>query len=193
MPAPPDTTGRQEREAHWQSLMRSAQDGDGGAYARLLTELLPLLRGIVRRKWQNRQDVEDIVQEIIISLHSVRHTYDPSRPFVPWLMTIAYRRIADAGRQRASHAGKEILTDTVPETFEGQPTKSGQEHSDDRDTVKQAMSVLSNGQREAIELVKIKELTLEEASAVCGKSVVSLKVSVHRALKAMRAHLERKN
>lgn len=55
------------------------------------------------------------------------------------------------------------------------------------------MAELPNGQREALELMKIQGLSLQEASAVTGKSVTSLKVSVHRAVKAMRKMLDRES
>lgn len=54
--------------------MRAAQDGDSRAYERLLSELLPLLRAVVANRWRSRQDVEDIVQDVVLSLHAVRHT-----------------------------------------------------------------------------------------------------------------------
>ncbi len=173
--------------------MRDAQDGDRAAYARLLSEMLPVLRGVVSRKWRQTQDVEDIVQEVLISIHAVRHTYDPNRPFMPWLMTITARRIVDAARSAGSRSRHETLVDEIPETFQDEVAKIGQEHSDDQEAVRMALSVLPDGQREAVDLVKLKGLTLQEAAAASGKSVVSLKVSVHRALKAMRAQLERKS
>src|SRR3546814_19345714 len=80
--------------------MRSAQDGDRTAYARLLGEVSPLLRQIVRRRYCFLQpsDLEDIVQEILLSLHVARATYAPQRPFLPWLMSIARPRMAIGAR-----------------------------------------------------------------------------------------------
>lgn len=183
---------RQAREEQWRALMRAAQDGDNAAYSRLLSELLPLLRGFVRRKWRSQQDVEDIVQDILMSLHSVRHTYDPGRPFMPWLMTISVRRIADAARRLSARAVNETTVDIMPETFAGAETKNAQDTSDDQEAVRMAMATLPDGQRQAIELMKLQGLSLQEASAQTGKSVASLKVTVHRAVKAMRQVLERK-
>jgi DNA-directed RNA polymerase specialized sigma24 family protein len=54
------------------------------------------------------------------------------------------------------------------------------------------MLTLPDGQPEAIELLKIQGLSLQEASQITGKSVASLKVAVHRAIRAMREALERK-
>jgi len=183
---------RQAREELWRALMRAAQDGNHGAYTRLLSDLLPMLRGFVRKKWRNQQDVEDIVQDILMSLHSVRHTYDPGRPFMPWLITISTRRIADAARRVSARAVHETTVDIMPETFAGDETKSFEQVSDDEGAVRSVLLTLPEGQRQAIELMKLQGLSLQEASAQTGKSVASLKVTVHRAVKAMRQALERK-
>jgi len=184
--ASPNAASNDTREAQWRALMRAAQDGDNAAYSRLLSELLPMLRGVVRKKWRNQQDVEDIVQDILLSLHSVRHTYDPSRPFLPWIMTISARRIADAARRIYSRAANETTVDVLPETFSGEETKSFEQVSDDQDSIRAALTNLPAGQRQAIELMKLQGLSLQEASEKTGKSVASLKVTVHRAVKAMR-------
>lgn len=180
------------RDAQWRAQMRAAQDGDQSAYGALLAEMLPMLRLFVRRKWGNVQDVDDIVQDILLSLHAVRHTFDPSRPFLPWLLTIAYRRIADAARRSSSRSSYETTVDVMPETFAGGEPKSGQERSDDQAAIQQSLADLTTGQREAIELVKVQGLSLKEASAVTGKSVASLKVNIHRAVKALRRSISTK-
>ena len=181
------------REQRWQALMRAAQDGDNVAYARLLSEILPMLRRVVANKWPSAPDVEDVVQEILLSVHSVRHTYDPGRPFMPWLMTITTRRVFDAARRRTTRSANETTVDVMPETFLGDGAKTEQEISDDQETICRAVAQLPDGQREAVELMKLQGLSLHEASAVTGKSVASLKVSVHRAIKTMREMLERKS
>ena len=86
--------------------MGAAQDGDAAAYATLLGELLPLLRIAVRRQrpYLQAADIEDIVQEALISLHAVRATYDPARPFLPWLGAIVRHRMADGARKYARRA-----------------------------------------------------------------------------------------
>lgn len=184
---------RIEREERWRAFMRSAQDGNRAAYAKLLSELLPMLRGLVHQRWPNIHDDEDIVQEILVSLHTVRHTYDRNRPFMPWILTIANRRIADAARRRYAKNAWETTVETMPETFPFGEPKTGQEASDEQEALRKALALLPVGQREAIKLLKIKGLSLEEASQITGKSVASLKVSVHRAIKSMRQALDREN
>ncbi len=179
-----------DRERRWRALMASAQDGDHAAYGELLSDLFPVLRRFVKRRWPNAHDTEDVVQEILVSIHTVRQTYDRGRPFTPWLMTIAARRVADAARSRYARAN-ETTVDVLPETFQGDSAKTEQEERDDQETLRRVMAILPAAQRQAIELIKIQGLTLDEASRVTGKSVGSLKVGIHRAVKAMRQALER--
>jgi RNA polymerase sigma-70 factor (ECF subfamily) len=166
--------------------MEAAQDGDQAAYASLLREIMPLLRERVRRVWRTSQDVDDIVQDVLLSLHAVRHTYDPTRPFVPWLLSIARRRIADAARRSSRRWRHETIADVLPETLPEAGAKIEQEARDDRAVIQQAVAGLTPGQREAIEMIKLQGLSLKEASALSGRSVSSLKLHVHRALKTLR-------
>lgn len=147
---------------------------------------MPLLRQQVRRTWRSPQDADDIVQDVLLSLHAVRHTYDPARPFVPWLLSITRRRIADAAQRSSIRFRREIAADVLPETFSGDRAKIEQETRDAQASIRQALAGLTTEQREAVELLKVQGLSLKEASAVTGRSVASLKAHVHRALKALR-------
>jgi RNA polymerase sigma-70 factor (ECF subfamily) len=191
--APQSDNARGASEIRWQLLMRAAQDGDNVAYAQLLSEILPLLRRAVAHKWPAAPDVEDVVQEILLSIHTVRHTYDPARPFMPWLMTIAIRRTIDGARRQKSRSANETTMDIMPETFSGDDTKSEQEIADDQDAIRRALAHLPEGQREAVQLMKLQGLSLREASAATGKSVSSLKVSVHRAIRTLREVMKRES
>ena len=92
------------------SLMKAAQAGDARAYARLLSDIAPRLRRVVRgqRRALKVEDVEDLVQDILLSLHAVRASYDPQRPFMPWLLAIARNRLADGSRRYARRAAHEV-------------------------------------------------------------------------------------
>src|SRR5215831_3928717 len=172
-------------------LMRSAQDGDGSAYAALLREITPWLRQMMRhqRPFLQPQDIEDLVQDVLLSLHAVRATYDPKRPFLPWLAAIARNRLADGARRYARRAANEVVSDRLPETFPGEETNTLVDRYGDSEALAQAMADLPPGQRQAIELVKLRELSLKEASAVSGMSVGALKVAVHRGIAALRRAL----
>ncbi|HEY0274536.1 MAG TPA: sigma factor, partial [Paenirhodobacter sp.] len=91
----------------WSILMAHGQRGDADAYRRLLEDLTPWLRLYVRRWFRDDRDVEDCVQEILLTIHAIRRTYDPARPFGPWLVGIARRRVADRLRKTLRTYGHE--------------------------------------------------------------------------------------
>jgi len=51
--------------------------------------------------------------------------------------------------------------------------------------------VLPPGQRQAVELLKLRELSLKEASALTGLSIGALKLATHRAMVSLRRTLRR--
>jgi RNA polymerase sigma factor (sigma-70 family) len=184
--------GGLDQDRLWAEAMASAQGGDRAAYRRLLTEIAPYLRIIAAQRHRDLRDVEDSVQDILLTVHSIRHTYDPSRPFKPWLVTIARRRIVDRLRSNRRTLLREVEFSAEHETFAAEETNTYEAQSDRR-MVHEALEALPSSQREAVRLLKIEEKSLKEASAATGMTVAALKVSTHRAIKALRRILERKN
>ena len=172
-------------------LMRSAQDGDGAAYVQLLREITPLLRNVIRRqrRFLQPQDIEDLVQDVLLSVHSVRATYDPERLFLPWLLGITHNRLAYVARRYFRRAANEDLVETLPEAFPDESAGQNTEVYGDPNALKQAIERLAPGEREAIEMLKLREMSLKEASAASGKSIGALKISVHRAVASLRKAL----
>ena len=182
---------RSEQDERLAALMRSAQDGDRPAYAALLGEIAVLARQMVRRRFAflQPQDIEDLVQDILLSVHAARSTYDPARPFLPWLTAIARNRMADGARRYARRTANELASDREPETFPASGANMPQDRYGDAEALAQAMADLPPRQRRAIELIKLREMSLKEASAVSGMSVGALKVAVHRGIAALRRAL----
>lgn len=180
-----------EQERRLATLMRAAQSGDKPAYTALLFALVPLVQVAVRRRFGflQPQDVDDLVQDILLSLHAARATYDPARPFLPWLMAVARNRMADGARRHARRAAYEVTTGQPPETFPADDANMSANGYGDAEALAQALTKLSQGQRQAIELTKLRELSLKEAAAATGTSVGALKVSVHRGILALRKAL----
>jgi len=176
-------------DRHWSDLMARAQDGDQTAYSELLMQLLPVLRVIVRRQHRSREQAEDVVQDVLLTIHRVRHTYDPKRSFRAWAFTIARRRSIDAIRKSGRRAKHEEGAEQ--QVIEIAPAPEAEENpfAEFEPGLAEAVADLPPGQRQAIELVKLKELSLAEAAEQSGVSAGALKVSIHRAMKTLRARL----
>lgn len=177
----------------WGALMARAQDGDKIAYRVLLNDIAPYLRAIAGRYLGRGEDAEDAVQEILMIVHDIRHTYEPGRPFKPWLGTIATRRCIDLLRRRLRRIEHELLA--VEQFGHVQDASPGPEENANRaqqaTTVRNAVADLSPRQREAVGLVHLKDMSLYEASIHSKQSVGSIKVACHRALKALKHALDK--
>jgi RNA polymerase sigma-70 factor (ECF subfamily) len=180
-------TGSVTRDVDWSILMARAQEGDRTAYHRLLQEITPYLRSLAARRHRDANDMEDAVQDVLLTVHSIRQTYDPSRPFAPWLVAIANRRFIDRLRRGGRTRDREIPLTAEHETFCGPPANL--EESPDRHELEGAVNNLPPAQQQAIRLLKLKEMSLKEAAMVSGMSITSLKVNAHRALKSLRKML----
>lgn len=189
-----EPAGGSESFREWGRLMARAQAGDDHAYTTLLRALALFLRGLAARHLgAGGADVEDVVQEILLSVHAIRHTYDPARPFGPWLITIARRRLVDALRRRS----RRLLREVKLEDGAADPECDGADPSIlagrvvDIAEVRRVVSGLPPRQREAIRLLHLQEMSLREAAAASGQSEGALKVASHRALKLLRKLMSR--
>ena len=92
-------------EADWSVLMARGQQGDAASYRRLLQGITPYLRALAHRFGLSGPDLEDAVQDVLLTVHSIRHTYDQTRPFAPWLTAVARHRLLHRAGQRGRGAG----------------------------------------------------------------------------------------
>jgi RNA polymerase sigma factor (sigma-70 family) len=184
LPLPAPLAGRpragmsEADESGWGALMAAAQSGNGGAYRRLLGEVRAwLVRYFARRLPPSL--VDDAAQDTLIAIHEKRHTYDPSRPFRPWLTAIARYKWIDRLRAMGRQATEPLPDDIAQPDHESAVTSAT--------VLRQLLAELKPAQAEAIRLVKIEGLSVEEASARTGQSASLVKVNIHRGLARLAA------
>jgi RNA polymerase sigma-70 factor (ECF subfamily) len=179
--------GDERASREWSDLMARAQDGDRRAYRALLEDVSPYLRALAARCFKEPSDIEDSVQDILLTIHAVRHVYDPCRPFGPWLVAIAHRRIIDRLRRQMRVRTREIELTAAHETFSSNPANILLDGTvADEVALHKAIDHLPPDQGEAIRLLKLKEMSLKQAALASGRSVSALKVATHRAIKSLR-------
>jgi len=176
----------QDRETALRPLMIAACDGNQQAYVTLLSEMAKLLRGFFRKRMLSvPDDVEDVVQEVLIAIHNQRHTYDAGQPVTAWVFGIARYKLADFYRRRGSQGNDHVDIDDAAEWL---ATEDHDAHDARRD-VGLLLDELPEKQRDAIRCVKIEGLSIAEAAAQTGQSESSVKVGIHRGLKALAARM----
>ena len=169
-------------EASLARLMAMAQSGDRNAYAALLEACQRWLRRYYARRIGPCQ-LDDLVQDTLLSLHHKRASYDPQRPFLPWLAAIARYRWVDHLR-KVYKADETELEDSFASTSD-EPAISA------RISLGRLLSLLPSAQVAAIEMVKIEGLTVSEAAQATGQSESLIKVNIHRGLKRLTAMIEK--
>jgi RNA polymerase sigma-70 factor (ECF subfamily) len=173
----------------WSALMARAQDGDRTAYRTLLEDIAPYLRSLAARCFKDAGEIEDAVQDVLLTVHAVRHAYDPGRPFGPWLVAIANRRYIDRLRHQTRAKLRDMALAAQALTFAGDAANfapDGSESLPEESVLREAIENLPPDQRQAIKLLKLEELSLKEASVRTGRSVAALKVATHRAIANLR-------
>jgi RNA polymerase sigma-70 factor, ECF subfamily len=176
-------------QSDWSVLMARAQDGDRDAYRSLLRQIEPYVRSLAGRCFNRPADAEDVVQDVLLTVHAVRNTYDPKRPFGPWLVAIANRRIIDRLRRHTRQKSREIELAAEHETFADVAANLDSAMAAEL-ALAGAIEKLPPDQREAIRMLKLKEMSLKEASHASGRSIAALKVATHRAVKNLRRLLK---
>lgn len=168
-------------------LMVRAQGGDRDAYEDLLSRVAGLVRGYVRRRVGDAVWVDDVVQECLMAIHRARHTYDPARPFTPWLYAIAQNRLIDALRQKK----RRLLRELQPDASWAEPgARPRQERDLILQDVRRAVAELPVHQRQVIELLKFEDRSVREVAVELGMSESNVKVTAHRGYRALRRRIE---
>jgi RNA polymerase sigma-70 factor, ECF subfamily len=183
------------RELLWAEAMRAGRRGDAAAYERLLGEIAQALRGVIRgrlvRAGAPAHETEDLVQEVLIGLHTKRHTWDEARPFLPWLHAITRYKLLDAGRsfRREARYRRDVTPAEWENLFEapaGDPDRALVD-------VDRHVNSLPDRQREVVRALAIEGASVRATAEKLRTSEGAIRVTLHRALQrlAAAAHLDR--
>jgi RNA polymerase sigma-70 factor, ECF subfamily len=163
-----------------QSLAVRGLGGEAAAYRAFLAGCAALVRGYLRRRLSEAADVEDLVQETLLAIHTRRDSYDRALPVTAWVHAITKYRLIDHWR-RNGRRGVTVDLDDANDLS----TEPEHEASDARRDVGVLLGHLPPKQRDAIRMVKLEEASVRDAAATLGLSESDVKVSIHRGLKTL--------
>lgn len=171
-------------EARLRALLLQGLAGEADAYYAFLKALSAHLRAFLRRRLSGLPDeIEDLVQDTLLAVHSQRHTYRADQPLTAWVQAIARYKLIDLFRSRA---GREALHDPLDDEL-GLFASSDTEAAQARRDVASLLEQLPDHQRLPIVHTKLEGLSVAEAARATGMSESAVKVGVHRGLKALAA------
>jgi RNA polymerase sigma-70 factor (ECF subfamily) len=164
--------------------MLCAQQGDQRAYEELLRLVAREARSFVGRRIGWADWTEDVVQDVLLTVHRTRHTYDPARPFAPWFYAITNSRLIDVLRSRKRVITREVADE---EAMAAQPAPAGTEGpSDVSEALAQAVAQLPRVQREVVSLLKYEDLSVREVAVRMQMTEGAVKAMAHRGYKVLR-------
>jgi RNA polymerase sigma-70 factor (ECF subfamily) len=171
--------------------MRAAIAGDESSYRKLLMELSQVLRGIVRRGFAGvgvpRENVEDVVQDVLLAIHLKRHTWDRAMPLGPWVSAIARNKMIDDLRRRGRR--QEVAIDLTEFDIPGED----QQASIDARDVDRILAALSDKNRDIVRSISIDGHSARDVAERLGMSEVAVRVALHRSLKSLAETYQEKN
>ncbi|MBK7844178.1 MAG: sigma-70 family RNA polymerase sigma factor [Bdellovibrionales bacterium] len=178
-------------EKRLQELMRNAQGGDAISYRSLLLEIEKMISSFVKNSFFRLGLVgssawEDVTQEILLSIHAKRATYNPNQYFLPWLYSIARYKVIDFAR--AARTVSKFI-DLELDLLELDVAHPQVEESNTSRDLLALFDDLPQKQRQVLELVKIQGLTIAEAATETSFSHSDIKVTIHRAIKTLQKRL----
>lgn len=173
------------RESEWATWMRAGIAGDGASYRRFLAAVTPHIRSVARARCRTLHvagnEVEDIVQEVLLAIHLKRETWDGNRPIGPWVSAITRNKLIDILRRNGRHAAIPIedVMDVLP-AEDHTPELSAR----DIDTL---LSHLKTQQEEIVRSISLNGQSIRETAERLAMTEGAVRVSLHRALKALGA------
>jgi RNA polymerase sigma-70 factor (ECF subfamily) len=175
---------------HWDDLAAAAQLGDKRAYQTLIKELIPFGRAVLSGRLANHDWVDDVIQDMLISVHKALPTYEVGRSFKAWVTTILHYRKTDflrkhyASKSQETQSFDEILENKLPAHVTNMDALG--EYRD----VEKALASFPVKQRDVFVLSKVQGYTAQEVASIKNMSVSAVKVSVHRTIKRLKDILE---
>jgi len=159
------------------------QQADSAAAAALIKRLSPRLYRFFATQMGSRSDADDMLQELWLRIHRVRHTYRAGQPFLPWAYAIAHRVRIDSYRRRR-RMSREIGVDVLPEPAV-RHDKAG-----DLPAFDELLATLPESQREVLTMLKVDGLSMEEIARATASTAGAVKQKAHRAYERLRSFLQ---
>ena len=165
-------------------LVVQAKRGDRRAFGRLLRLHQRRVFALGMRWLRNADDADDLVQETFVRAWQALRRFDESRPFAPWILTIAANRAKTmAGRARPLEEVDEQIV------WEGPSPLDEAETSLRSRVVRAAVNALPEEQRVVLHLRAVEDLSYREIAEALDLPIGTVMSRLSRARETLRKRL----
>ncbi len=181
-----------EWDAQHQEWIRLAQQGNTEAITQLVSTYQQSVFNVCYRMLGERAEAEDAAQETLIKAITKLHTFNPERPFRPWVLRIASNECIDRIRRRRPSVSLDALGENG--AWEWQPGKSPLPEVEllrrEREAqVRSLLQHLSPLDRLLVSLFYWEGLSYAEIATVTNLTIPAIKSRLFRARRTMARHL----
>lgn len=170
-------------ETLFKQLMLASQTGDSQAYRKLLNGLSLFLKNYLRKRIFEKNDIEEITQEILMAIHKSLHTYDSQKSFMGWFMAITEYKIIDYIRSLKKQTVDSDIT-SINNLF-----NEIESNTDLKIDIEKALKKLTTRERAVLTLLKLEGHSIDETAQQLKLSVSNVKVIAHRAYINLKIYL----
>lgn len=168
-----------------EQLLERSLSGDPDAFRALYDRFADEVYGYARRILGDGEAAEDVSQEVFLTIVRRGASFDRSRTFRPWLLTLVRNKSIDFLRARAKRPETKLEGEILEALASGRPPV------DATDAVEAALARLPFAYRETLWLCDAMGLTYEEAGAILGCDTGTIGSRISRGRKALRDHFSR--
>jgi RNA polymerase sigma-70 factor, ECF subfamily len=167
-----------------EALIQPVQNGCQRSYAQLLRQTAGMLKNFFTRYLPNNDEVQDVIQETLLSVHRALPSYNSDRPYKPWVMAIARHRLNDYFRVRYAQRFDQWVELALSESVASE--EGFVKTLDKYELISVYLDELPEKQRRILYLMHHEGYTAREVGVHLGMSETAVKVSAHRAYKTVR-------
>jgi len=168
------------------ALAARAIAGDREAFGALVVRYQEPVRRVTRAVTGNAEDADDAAQDAFLSALDRLETYDPSRPFGPWLMRIASNAGIDLVRRRAVRVAQPLETAVASA---GRSPAADAEAAEIRAAFAAALAELTPRQRAALTLFDVEGYAHAEIARMLRVPEGTVRSDVFHARRTLRERL----
>jgi len=178
------------------ALAVAASRGDKSAFGRLVDLHKRAVYGLCLRLLRNPEDGRDAAQETFVRAYAALSSFDPTQPFLPWVLRIARNHCLDMGRRRSLRP-REVALGADPDGGEpvevADPTSPRADEELERRelarSLDRAVSALPTHYREVVELFHVQHLSYREISRTMNVPMGTVMSWLYRARARLREEL----
>lgn len=169
---------RTRRDDRDRSLIEKSLEGSGKAFKKLVDKYQPLVYSVVRGIMGNRDEVEDVTQEVFIKVYRKLATFRGEARLSTWIYRIARNEAINAAKRARSDIGPLDEAERLASSDPG-PDR----HLESRVTaslVEELLSSLDEQYRVVLELRYMGEKSYTEIAEIMEIPVGTVKTYIHR-------------